>query len=73
MEKVKLVCKELNITQNELAELLGIHYTTFSKWKKEVPKSSEVALDLLLENHKLKSELAKIKEALKFLRNLENF
>lgn len=72
MDKIKSICAELNITQNELAQILGIHYTTFSKWKDAIPKNSEVTLDLLVENHRLKLKLAKINEAINLLKNLEN-
>lgn len=68
---VKDVCAELKITQNELAEMLGLHYTTFAKWKDGIPKSSQIALDLLIENHRLKSKLASIVEAVKVIKDLE--
>lgn len=73
MEKIKLICAELGVTQNELAELLGIHYTTFSKWKDGIPKNAEITLNLLLENHRLKTQLKKVSEAIGILKNLENF
>ncbi|WP_086256449.1 DNA-binding transcriptional regulator [Campylobacter vicugnae] len=73
MDKIKAICAELNITQNELAKMLGIHYTTFSKWKDAIPKNSEITLDLLLENHRLKNKLAKINDAINILKNLDNF
>lgn len=73
MDKIKAICTELGITQNELAEKLGIHYTTFSKWKDAIPKNAEITLDLLLENHRLKNKLAKISDAISILKNLDNF
>lgn len=73
MDKIKAICTELGITQNELAEKLGIHYTTFSKWKDAIPKNAEITLDLLLENHRLKNRLAKISDAINILKNLDNF
>lgn len=73
MDKIKAICTELGITQNELAEKLGIHYTTFSKWKDAIPKNAEITLDLLLENHRLKNKLAKISDAINILKNLDNF
>lgn len=73
MNKIKEICAELGITQNELAELLGIHYTTFSKWKDAIPKNSEITLNLLVENHHLKQKLAKVKDAINLLKNLDNF
>lgn len=73
MDKIKEICTELGITQNELAELLGIHYTTFSKWKDGIPKNSEITLNLLVENHRLKQKLSKASEAINLLKNLDNF
>lgn len=73
MDKIKAICTELGITQNELAEKLSIHYTTFSKWKDAIPKNAEITLDLLLENHRLKNKLAKISDAISILKNLDNF
>ncbi len=73
MDKIKAICAELSITQNELAEKLGIHYTTFSKWKDAIPKNAEITLDLLLENHRLKNKLVKISDAINTLKNLDNF
>lgn len=73
MDKVKKVCAELGITQNELAEMMGLHYTAFSKWKEKIPKNAEVCLDLILENHRLRVQMSEIKKALLTLKNLENF
>ncbi|WP_343353218.1 helix-turn-helix transcriptional regulator [Helicobacter mastomyrinus] len=73
MDKVKKVCAELGITQNELAEMMGLHYTAFSKWKEKIPKNAEVCLDLILENHRLRAQMSEIKKALLTLKNLENF
>ena len=38
MDKVKEVCKILGITQNQLAELMGLHYTAFQNGKTKRPK-----------------------------------
>jgi len=55
---VKRVCKELGITQKELAERIGIPAGTVSRWAStdEIPKTARVALELLLENKKLKDQ-----------------
>lgn len=66
MDKVKEVCKILGITQNQLAELMGLHYTAFSKWKDKTPKNAEIFLNLIIENYELKQ----IKEAIKILKDL---
>ena len=70
MNKIKLVCSELKITQSELAEMMGFHYTSISKWKDSIPKNVEITLNLLLENKRLKDEKAKIKQAIELLKNL---
>lgn len=70
VDKIKTICQELDITQMQLADMLGLHYSSFSKWKEKIPKNSEITLDLLVENHRLKQELTTIKEALKVLRQI---
>ena len=63
---VKKVCKELGITQKELAEMLDIPAGTISRWAStnEIPKTAEIALNLLIENKKLK-EKVKVLQLLK--------
>lgn len=60
---IKQTCKELQITQRELAEILKVNEVTVRQWssKGNIMPSVEVTLNLLLENHKLKSQLDKIK------------
>lgn len=70
MKKVKLVCETLKITQTQLANLMGLHYTAFSKWNEKIPKNMDLFLDSILENHKLKQELESIKKAIKILKDL---
>ena len=55
---VKKVCKELGLTQKELAEMLDIPAGTISRWAstEEMPKTAKIALELLLENKKLKEQ-----------------
>lgn len=60
---VKKVCKELNITQKELAEKFGITTSAISQWNEDIPKTAQVALELLIENKKLKDDLHIIKKA----------
>ena len=69
---VKKVCKELGITQKELAEMLDIPAGTISRWEstEEIPKTARIALELLLENKKLKEKveiLRQLKQALEDL------
>jgi transcriptional regulator with XRE-family HTH domain len=56
---VKQTCKELGITQKELAERLGIKEVTINKWSSsgEVPLQGSKAIGLLLENEKMKKDL----------------
>lgn len=69
IDKIRNILDETGITQLELAEKMGMHYSSFNKWTDEsIPRSSEKALDLILENHRLKTELAKIKNAVKVLK-----
>jgi len=66
---VKQVCKELGITQKELAERLGVSKPTIERWsaKGDIPESSAKMLEMFLENQKLKQELDELKTALKIL------
>lgn len=60
---VKKVCAELGITQKELAEKFGISTSAISQWNEDIPKTAQVALELLIENKKLKDDLNIIKKA----------
>jgi len=66
---VKRTCKELGITQKELAERLGVSKPSVDRWAStgEIPESSKKLIKLLLENEKLSSELSELKQALKVL------
>ena len=66
---VKRTCKELGITQKELAERLGTHLTTVQKWaaSNEIPKNAKTSIELLLENNELKNRLNKFKTAFKLI------
>jgi len=68
---VKKVCKELGITQKELAERLGVPQSTVSGWAKgDIPKMTQLALELLIENQRLKDKLNVFKEAHKIASEL---
>ncbi|EFN6206392.1 TPA: helix-turn-helix domain-containing protein [Campylobacter jejuni] len=65
---VKKVCKELNITQRQLSEMLEIPESTISGWATtKIPKMAEVALTLMLENKQQKEILEAIKKARDFI------
>ncbi|WP_107812256.1 helix-turn-helix domain-containing protein [Campylobacter concisus] len=59
---VKRVCKELNLTQRELAEIIKVNSGTPAQWvtKGEVPPTYQYLLELMLENKRLKEKIAKL-------------
>lgn len=59
---VKRACKELGITQKELADRLGITPSAISQWGNDVPKTAQVAIELMLENNQLKKDIKTILE-----------
>ncbi len=68
---VKKVCSELNITQKQLADELGVPPTTLSNWAKgDIPKMTKMALELMLENKELKYKLDIFKKAHKIASEL---
>lgn len=72
---VKKVCRELEITQRELAERLGVHITAVQKWvanADNLPLQTQKSLDLVLENHYLKSKVEKVNLILKLIEELKN-
>lgn len=61
---VKSTCKELGITQKELAEMLDVQPSAISNWANgQIPKMAQLALELLIENKMLKNDLNIIKKA----------
>ena len=68
---VKKTCKELGITQKELAERLEVPQSTVSGWAKgDIPKMTELALKLMIENIELKEKLNIFKKAHKIASEL---
>lgn len=64
MNIVKRACKELGITQKELAEMLDVPQSTMARWNSgEIPRMAQLALELLLENKSLKSDMEILKKA----------
>ena len=59
----------LNITQKELAEMLGIHLTTVQKWvaSNELPQSAKKTIALIKENIELKEQVKMFIDALNML------
>ena len=71
---VKRVCKELGLTQKELAERLGIPQPTMARWATgEVPDQSKKLLELFLENTKLKKDLQEVANAVKVLDKIKGY
>ena len=64
---VKKVCKELGVTQKELSEMFGLTTSAISQWNEEVPKVAQIALELMIENYRLKNDLNTIVKAHKIL------
>lgn len=61
---VKKYCEILGCNQKTLAEKMALNPQTFAKWNErgEIPQSSLITLELLVENHKLKSQIGKLKD-----------
>ncbi|MDO5046605.1 helix-turn-helix domain-containing protein [Campylobacter sp.] len=61
---VKSVCKELNITQRELANRLGVHQNMPAKWSSgDEPSQMAVKfMELLMNYEKIKKQLDKFKQ-----------
>jgi len=69
---VKQVCKELNINQRELAELLDVPQSTMSRWQNDnIPKMAKLSLELLIENNNYKKASEALKTAFRLL-NIQN-
>jgi len=70
---VKQVCKEYGITQTELGEKLDIPRGTISRWvsTKNIPKTAELALNLMIKNRELENQLQSFKLFRDALNNLK--
>jgi len=66
---VKRVCKELNITQKELAERLGVNNGTVRQWssQKEPPQWAVNFMNLLIENKNISSKLELFQKAFEMI------
>lgn len=66
------VCEKLGISRQELANKLGISTVTINSWTSDparVSQTTKVALELMIENHKLKMIIIKAKEAQEAIKN----
>ena len=68
---VKKVCKELGITQKELAEQLGVKEVTINKWSSsgEIPTYGLKSINLFMENKKLKDDLHIVEMFKNYIKN----
>ena len=66
---VKKSCRELGITQKELAEKLEVSHPTMGRWATtgEIPKSAIFTLELLSKNIELEKELEEYKNMKKLI------
>jgi DNA-binding XRE family transcriptional regulator len=67
---VKKTCRELGITQKELAEKIGINERTLSKYitNKYIPKSVENHIKLIVENNNQNKLIDSLKYSLQNLK-----
>ena len=58
------VCKELGITKQELADMLGLSIKTIFSWSdpSRISQSARVAMELMLKNKKYNDTFHKMKE-----------
>ena len=69
---VKKVCRELGITQAELARMLKVSPHVISKWvTSSTPHTAKLALELMLENKKLKKHIKNIKNFYETIQDIE--
>ena len=65
-------CEILGISRQELADKLGISVATINSWTSDparISQTTRVALELMIENHKLKMIVKKAKEAQEAITN----
>jgi len=68
---VKKVCKELGITQKELAERLEVQPSAVSNWSKgDIPQIVKIALKQMLELKECKERLQKVQNFKELLNEL---
>ena len=60
---VKKVCKELGLTQKELADMLEVQPSAVSNWNSgKIPKMVEILLNQMLELKECKDKLKKLQK-----------
>lgn len=70
---VKKVCKELGLTQKELAEVMGVNDGTPAQWssKGDIPEMAKKFMFKLIENKRLQDKLDNVTKALKILDDIK--
>ncbi|MEA3315991.1 MAG: helix-turn-helix transcriptional regulator [Campylobacterota bacterium] len=70
---VKKTCKELGITQKELAELMGVNDGTPAQWssKGDIPDMAQRFMTTLIKNKQYNDKLNNVTNALKILDQLK--
>ncbi|EJF07248.1 putative transcriptional regulator with C-terminal CBS domains [Thiovulum sp. ES] len=72
---VKKTCRELGITQKELAEKTGISLPTINRWSasNQIPKQNIIFLETILENQKLQNKLLEFQDFFEKFKTLSSF
>jgi len=71
---VKRVCKELGITQKELAEKLGVPQPTMARWATgDIPEQGQKLIELYSENTQLKKDMKELSKLLKLLDKIKGY
>ena len=62
---IKEICKTLNVSQKELANILGVNEQQPAQWeyKKKIPQWAKNFIAVLLEKKELEEKISKLKEA----------
>ncbi len=70
---VKKTCKELGVTQKELAEIMGVNAGTPAQWssKGDIPNMAKKFMIVLIEDKKYKEQLISIEKSFKILNNIK--
>jgi len=71
---VKQTCKELGVTQKELAKITSISLPTIERWSSsnKIPKQNIIFLKLLVKNNNMQNELNEIKNFFKIFEKYSN-
>lgn len=70
---VKETCEELGIKYKELANIMGVHEATPAQWnsKGNIPETAINFMKLLVEHNKTQTELSRLKNALRVLKDTD--